>query len=59
MAERFYRGPRRIGELPASEWRRLRERLKIADGIDAYVERLGLLSTAELLALRHRLEAAR
>jgi hypothetical protein len=54
-AERFYRGPRRIGDLPASEWRRLRERLKLADGIDQFMRHVEQLPAAELRALRDRL----
>ncbi len=55
-AETLYRGLERVGDLPATEWRRLRQRLKLADGIDRYINHLQSLSTPDLLALRQRLE---
>lgn len=58
-AERQYRGPLRTGDLPATAWRELRQRLKIADRIDSYIARLQALSTPDLIALRQRLEVPR
>jgi hypothetical protein len=57
-AERMYKGPERIGDLPASTWQALRQRLKLADGIDSYTGRLQGMSAAELIELRDRLEGS-
>jgi hypothetical protein len=58
VAEWAARGPDRAGDLPASEWRRLRQRLKLADGIDDYLRHVEQLSAVELIALRNRLVEA-
>ena len=55
LAQWAARGPDRAGDLPASEWRRLRRRLKLADGIDEYMRHVEQLPAAELIALRNRL----
>jgi hypothetical protein len=54
----MYKGPERIGDLPASTWQALRQRLKLADGIDSYTGRLQGMSAAELIELRDRLEGS-
>lgn len=55
LAEWAARGPARAGDLPASEWRRLRKRLELADQIDDYVAHVEQLPAGELIALRDRL----
>lgn len=55
VAEWAARGPDRAGDLPASEWRRLRQRRKLADQLDDYMAHVEQLPAAELIALRNRL----
>jgi len=56
--ERESVGPHRIQDRPAGEWKRMRERMKLADGIDDYITHLTSLPAAELIKLRDRLEGA-
>jgi hypothetical protein len=55
LAEWAARGPDRAGDLLASEWRHLRERLKLADQLDDYMRHVEKLPAPELIALRDRL----